>query len=71
MKPYIILGLLIIFSLLQSCGMFGAVEPEIAEEQSAVTEASTSDTQEEPESTVEEIETLKMKSTVRKLRQRK
>ena len=59
MKPYIILGLLIIFSLLQSCGMFGSVEPEIAEEQSAVTEASTSETQEEPEATVEEIETLK------------
>ena len=59
MKPYIILGLLIIFSLLQSCGMFGSAEPEIAEEQSAVTEASTSETQEEPEATVEEIETLK------------
>ena len=59
MKPYIILGLLIIFSLLQSCGMFGSAEPEIAEEQSAVTEDSTSETQEEPESTVEEIETLK------------
>ena len=59
MKPYIILGLLIIFSLLQSCGMFGSAEPEIAEEQSTVTEASTSETQEEPESTVEEIETLK------------
>ena len=59
MKPYIILGLLIIFPLLQSCGMFGSAEPEIAEEQSAVTEASTSETQEEPEATVEEIETLK------------
>ncbi len=59
MKPYIILGLLIIFSMLQSCGMFGSAEPEIAEEQSAVTEASTSETQEEPEATVEEIETLK------------
>ena len=32
MKPFIILGLLIIFPLLHSCGMFGGAEPEITKE---------------------------------------
>ena len=59
MKPYISLGLLIIFPLLQSCGMFGTAEPEIPVEQPAVSEASTAESQEEPKPTVEEIETLK------------
>ena len=59
MKPFIILGLLIIFPLLHSCGMFGGAEPEITKEEPAVTDSSGSDTQENSEANAEEIETLK------------
>ena len=59
MKPFIILGLLIIFPLLHSCGMFGGVEPEITKEEPAVTDSSGSDTQDNSEANAEEIETLK------------
>ena len=59
MKPFVILGLLIIFPLLHSCGMFGGAEPEISNEESAVTDSSGSDTQENSEAKAEEIETLK------------
>ena len=59
MKPFIIFGLLIIFPLLHSCGMFGGAEPEIIKEESAVTDSSGSDTQENSEANAEEIETLK------------
>ena len=59
MKPFIILGLLIIFPLLHSCGMFGGAEPEITIEEPAVTDSSGSDTQENSEANAEEIETLK------------
>ena len=40
MKPFIILGLLIIFPLLHSCGMFGGAEPEITKEEPTVTDSS-------------------------------
>ena len=59
MKPFIILGLLIIFPLLHSCGMFGEAEPEITKEEPAVTDSSGSDTQDNSEAKAEEIETLK------------
>ncbi|MGB1694418.1 MAG: hypothetical protein ACPHKR_10275, partial [bacterium] len=59
MKPFVILGLLIIFPLLHSCGMFGGAEPEITKEEPAVTDSSGSDTQENSEANAEEIETLK------------
>ena len=59
MKPFIIFGLLIIFPLLHSCGMFGGAEPEITKEEPAVTDSSGSDTQENSEAKAEEIETLK------------
>ena len=59
MKPYIILGLLIIFPLLHSCGMFGGAEPEITKEEPVVTDSSDSEIQENPEDKAEEIETLK------------
>ena len=53
------MGLLIIFPLLHSCGMFGGAEPEITKEEPAVTDSSGSDTQENSEAKAEEIETLK------------
>ena len=59
MKPFVILGLLIIFPLLHSCGMFGGAEPEITKEEPAVTDSSGSDTQDNSEANAEEIETLK------------
>ena len=59
MKPYIILGLLIVFPLLHSCGMFGGAEPEITKEEPAVKDSSGSDTKENLEAKAEEIETLK------------
>ena len=59
MKPFIILGLLIIFPLLHSCGIFGGAEPEITTEEPTVTDSSGSDTQENSEAKAEEIETLK------------
>ena len=71
MKPFIILGLLIIFPLLHSCGMFGGAEPEITKEEPAVTDSSGSDTQDNSEAKAEEIETLKDEEYRKKLRQRK
>ena len=66
MKPFVILGLLIIFPLLHSCGMFGGAEPEITKEEPTVTDSSGSDTQENSEAKPRKSKPLKMKNIEKK-----
>ena len=66
MKPFVILGLLIIFPLLHSCGMFGGAEPEITKEEPAVTDSSGSDTQEIRKLKPRKSKPLKMKNIEKK-----
>ena len=71
MKPFIIFGLLIIFPLLHSCGMFGGAEPEITKEEPAVTDSSVQIHKKIRKLKPRKSKPLKMKNIEKKLRQRK